>query len=235
MDLQNYRIVDLTHPISEKMPHWPGDPKTVIRRVANFGHHGFNLNRVAIGEHSGTHIGAAKHFVANGADVSAIPAESLISKAFKLDFSEPALQDRDFLISRNHILQWEEKFTTIESHSLVLLQTGWSRFWQNSEHYFGSEKERMHFPGIALDAAKFLAKERQIIGIGIDSPGIDGGLAKDFAANRFLAEHGVFHLENLNRLESLDCCDNLVFIGALPIENGSGSPCRVLGLVQKSG
>ncbi|NIA29085.1 MAG: cyclase family protein [Actinobacteria bacterium] len=235
MDLQNYRVVDLTHPVSARMPHWPGDPKTEIQQMANLEQHGFNLNRMTIGEHNGTHIGAAKHFVEHGADVSAIPAESLISKAFKLDFSEPALQDHDFLISGNDILQWEEKFTPIESGSLVLFQTGWSRFWQNSEHYFGLEKERMHFPGISLAAAKFLVKERQVVGIGIDSPGIDGGLANDFSANRFLAEHGVFHLENIDNLESLNCCGNIVFIGALPIENGSGSPCRILGLVKESG
>jgi len=233
MDLQNYRIVDLTHPISEKMPHWPGDPKTKNRRVATLGQQGYNLNRVTIGEHSGTHIGAANHLVENGADVSSITAEHLIIKACKLDFSKFALQGRDFLLSTNHILGWEEKFRTIESPCLVLLQTGWSHFWKNNENYFGLEKGQMHFPGISLGAAKFLAKERRVVGIGIDSPVIGGGVSKDLAANRCLAAHGVYHLENLTNLQLLNCCENIIFIGVLPIENGTGSPCRILGLVKK--
>ncbi len=233
MDLQSYRIVDLTHPISEKMPHWPADPITKVRRVAMLAQNGYNLYKITIGEHSGTHIGAARHFIENGADISAIPTERLIIKACKLDFSKFALQDRDFLLSTSHILDWEEKFRPIESHCLVLFQTGWSHFWKNSENYFGLEKGQMHFPGISLGAAKFLAKERRVVGIGIDSPGIDGGLSGNLAANRYLASNGVYHLENLTNLQLLNSCENLVFIGALPIENGTGSPCRILGLVKK--
>lgn len=233
MDLQNYRIVDLTHPISESMPNWPGDPKTEIRQFASLAQHGYNLFKVTIGDHSGTHIGAANHLVENGADISSITAERLVVKACKLDFSKWALQDRDFLLSTNHILDWEEKFKTIESHSLVLLQTGWSRFWNNSNDYLGIENGQMHFPGISSDAARFLVKERKVVGVGIDSPGVDGGRSKDLAANRFLAANDVYHLENLTNLELLNCCENLVFVGALPIETATGSPCRIMGLAKK--
>ena len=92
----------------------------------------------------------------------------------------------------------------------------------------------MNFPGFSKEAVEFLIANRKIIGIGIDSPGIDGGGSTEYSANKLLAKAGLYHLENLTNLKNL-CFKNIfIFIGALPIISGSGSPCRIIALQPKS-
>ena len=224
-------IIDLSHPVESGMPHWPDDPQTGLAVCRTLEQDGYRLNRLVIGEHSGTHIGAPSHFNRNQATVDRLGAGKLIVPAVKINLDAAAGENRDFLLQTEHILGWEEQHKKIES-GLVLIHTGWSRFWSDPEMYFGLENGMMHFPGVSESAARFLAQQRGIIGLGIDTAGIDGGMSNDFAAGRCLAAHGIYHLENLANLNSLPDENFTVFIGALPIVNGHGSPCRVLAVIQ---
>ncbi|MFQ6026778.1 MAG: cyclase family protein, partial [Dehalococcoidia bacterium] len=49
------RVVDLSHPIYEEMPQWPGDPPAQFETVARREREGYFLRRFSLGEHSGTH------------------------------------------------------------------------------------------------------------------------------------------------------------------------------------
>ncbi len=229
MTIHYSEIIDLSHPVSEDMPHWPGDPQTKITAHTTVAQDGYHLNSLTIGEHTGTHIGAPAHFNQKGWSIAEIDTSRLIAPAIAINSVEKIKDDRDYLISKTDIEEWESQHGRIEKGSVVLLQTGWSQFWE-TENYIQLDDTGLHFPGISEKAAEFLIQDRQIIGLGIDSAGIDGGQSTDFAANVLLAQHNIYHLENLN-LQHLLATRLTIAVGALAIRNGSGSPCRVFGFI----
>jgi len=214
------------------MPQWPGDPPTKLEKATSIEKDDFFLQKLEIGEHSGTHVGTAAHLVNNGRTMDRVPVEHLVQKCVCLDVHSFDQNRQDFLITKEHILQWEEKYGEIQDNHYVLIYTGWSRFWHEPKKYFGDESDP-HFPGVSGQAADFLIAHRNIIGLGIDSPGIDGGQAIDFATNKLLAQNDCYHLENLTNLHFLPPTGALLFIGALSLKGGSGTPCRVLAMWKK--
>jgi len=223
--VKRFRIVDLSHPIRPDLPVWPGDPPTSLQPAATLEKSGYTLNRLTIGEHSGTHAGAPCHLIPDAMDMASIPASSLVLPAVKLEVRELAATACRFLLSPEDVQRWEKKHGLIMSGAAVLIETGWSAHWHDPGRYY-SEK----FPGLDLQTVENLGR-RGITAVGIDSPGIDGGGSRDFAANRALAANGMLHLENLTGLREVPEKDAWIFIGALPIVGGSGSPARILAMV----
>jgi kynurenine formamidase len=215
------RFVDLTHPIHPAMPVWPDDPAIEIEPWSSVQKDGFLLHRLSIGEHSGTHLGAPSHFDPLGISVEQVPLETLCAPAIKIHLQADAT-----LVTRQEIDLWESKHGRIPANVWMVIESGWS------SHWLSEEVQAANFPGISEEAVRFLCIERHIAGIGIDTPGVDGGQSRHFAANRCLAENGAWHLENLCNLDQLPDSEFWLFIGALPIVNGSGSPCRVLAMIQ---
>jgi len=230
MNIKKKIIVDLTHLLSEGIPVWPGDPPIKIENVNDFQNDGYNMNNISLSEHTGTHLGAPLHFYPLGTDVSQIPTEDLILQACKINVTGNTHKNADYLLTANDITEWEESFKRIPAGNLVLIETGWNQYWESPNKYLGFQYEEMHFPGISREAIEFLNKERKIKAIGIDSAGIDGGLSLNYSVNKYCSENDVFHLENLTNLDQVNETGALVFIGALPVQRGSGSPCRILAL-----
>ncbi|MBN2412797.1 cyclase family protein [candidate division KSB1 bacterium] len=230
MNLKKKKIIDLTHLISEGIPVWPGDPRLKIETVSDFKNDSFYMNNISMSEHTGTHIGAPMHFYPFGADVSELSVNDMIIIANKINIKNHTVKNADYLLTVKDILKWEETHDPLPAECLVLIETGWSKYWDNPNIYFGFKHEAMHFPGISLEAIMFLVEERKIKGIGIDSASIDGGKSMDFIINRYCSESNIYHLENLTNLNQVNESGFLVFIGVLPIKRGSGSPCRVVAL-----
>ncbi|MBN2357357.1 cyclase family protein, partial [candidate division KSB1 bacterium] len=166
MKLEDFRVIDLTHPVTANMPVWPGDPLTRLKTTATLPQQGYYLHRLSIGEHSGTHVGAPRHFLETGAEMAAIPAERLFLQATKLDVRTVAGDRNPFLVKPEQIVEWERRHDAIQSGGLVLLHTGWSDFWHDPERYWGP-----HFPGITPESADLLVRERGVKAVGIDSAG----------------------------------------------------------------
>jgi kynurenine formamidase len=212
MQIQYNRIVDLSHPIHSDMPHWPGDPATKLEKVNDFERDGYHLHRLVIGEHSGTHVGWPSHF-----DFPNQEPERLVFSAVRILDDRPTTQDS--------IDRWESLYGPIPAYCVILYQTNWSRHWNEQAVYM------QEYPGIDPQAVRWLVHERQIVGLGIDSPGIDAFDSDDHAGNTYLARHGCFHLENLTNLHLLPDRGIHLFVGALAIKGSTGSPARVLALL----
>lgn len=217
-------IIDLTHRLLPGIPTWPGDPELALAPVAGIDIDGWYLQRVSFGEHTGTHIGVAAHMTDGGITVDMLPAELLIRPAVVFDVRGSVERDAGYLLQVSTIDEWEEKHGRIEHGSIVLLNTGWDRYWE--DEYFTDM-----YPGYSLNAAQMLAEERGVVALGIDTAGIDGGADATFGVNRYWLSGERYHLENLTALEKLPSRGATIFVGALPIAGGSGSPVRVLGVV----
>ena len=225
----NPTVIDLTHKVASGMPVWPGDPDTRLKKVATLGANDYNLNELTIGEHTGTHFGAPLHFLNKRRDAASFKVEELFVKAVKLNVRDLVESVLDFLLQPEHVLEWESKNGVLPTGYMAIVETGWSQYWGDPQKYFGLVKEGLHFPGVSLEAAKLIVSKRGAVGIGIDSPGIDGSQQK-FPVNYYLAQNSAYHIENLTNLCELSENGMYVFVGVLPIEAATGSPCRVIAL-----
>ncbi len=78
-------IVDLSLPLGEDTPLYPGDPEVRIRPWALIERDGYYMNVLKMGEHTGTHVDAPAHFIPGGKTVDELPLEKFIGDAFVLD------------------------------------------------------------------------------------------------------------------------------------------------------
>jgi kynurenine formamidase len=141
----------------------------------------------------------------------------------------------DFLLTPKHVEEWERKYGRVEAGSWVLMRTDWSKR-PDAAAFLNMKEDGSHVPGPSPDLVPFLAKERDVIGWGSEGVGTDAGQAYRFEPS--FPCHSIMHGSNKFGLASLTNLDQLPPKGAilvtppLKIVKGSGSPCRVLALVQ---
>lgn len=224
---QERKIVDLTHTLISTIPIWPGDPSVMIEPVATVATDGYLLHRLQVGEASGTHFACSAHFAEHGLTMQEFPAEQLILSGVCIDARAGVVKDPNFVLSEKHLQDWEALHGKIPERSAVLLCTGWDRHWNTPQRYLTAPT-----PGYSVAAAQMLAEERGVLGLGIDTHGIDNGNDSTFSVNNYWLQGGRFHLENLTNLGLLPPTGFVLFIGALKIAGGGGSPARVLAMLE---
>src|SRR6185369_16958684 len=168
------------------------------------------------------------------ADVSQVPARQLVAPAVVLDVSAQAAADADFLLEIEHVKAFEAEHGALPAGGWLLLRTGWDARSADAAA-FANEG---HTPGISIECARWLADEAPIQGVGVETVGTDAGLAHSFdppfPCHSFLLGRGKFGLTQLQNLAQLPPTGAVVIAGPLPIVHGSGSPCRVLALVERA-
>jgi kynurenine formamidase len=195
-------------------------------------------NNITTGEHTGTHFDAPIHWVTgrDKADVSQVPTARLIAPAVVLDFSSAAAADADFLLGIDHVREWEAQHGSLPEAGWLLYRTGWDARSHSQGEFLNASETGPHTPGISVECARWLAEESPILGVGVETVGTDAGAAHSFdppfPCHSFLLgadKYGLTQLRNLNRLPPTGA---LVVAPPLPIVDGSGSPTRVLALVE---
>ncbi|HEY8418446.1 MAG TPA: cyclase family protein [Limnochordales bacterium] len=226
------RVVHLSHILRPGMPCWPGDPPMAVEPAAELDRDGFCLQRLSLGEHTGTHVNAPSHLLAGGSTVDQVPAAALVLPAVVLDCRREAAADCDFTLEPSHIERFEARWGPIPAGSAVLLCTGWAARWHDPAAYLNPGADgRMHFPGFGLAAVRFLLEERRAAALGIDTHGIDPGCDETYAANKLALGRGALVLENVANLDQLLPVGTTLVVGLLRIAGGSGAPAAVLALV----
>lgn len=226
------RVVHLSHVIGPGMPLWPGDPPVVVEPAAGIEREGYFLQRLCIGEHSGTHLVTARTFFPDGMTMDACRAESLVVPAAVIDVRRQAAANPDFVLPLEDLLDWERRQGPLPPGAVILLHTGWDRRWGDPAAFLNTGPDgRMHFPGFSLPAADWLIQQRQVAGLGTDTHGVDPGVDVTLAVSRRVLGAGGMVLENLAGLDQLPAAGAVLVIGALRVTNGSGAPATVLAFL----
>jgi kynurenine formamidase len=239
-DLPPGKWIDLSHDFSDETIYWvnaePFRRTTVAEGVTDKGYY-YSAYNYSAAEHGGTHIDAPVHFAEGRRSVDQIPLEQLIAPAIKIDVSERAAENRDYLISIEDIKVWEKHNGRIPDLSIVLFQTGWGKFWPKKLDYLGTDAhgddavKDLHFPGLDPQAAKWLVENRRISAVGIDTASIDYGQSTEFASHVELMTNNIPAFENVANLDQVP--ESGAFVVALPmkIKGGSGAPLRIVALL----
>jgi kynurenine formamidase len=171
-----------------------------------------------------------------GLSVDAIPPTRLIGPAVVIDISDAVGADPDFLLEPDHLLAWEAANGLIPDGAWLLLRSGWSSRASDEAAFLNAGENGPRTPGPSVDAARWLANERGITGLGVETVGIDagsaGGLDPAFPAHHFLLGAGKFGLTQLQNLDRLPTTGAALVVSPLPIVGGTGSPARVFALVE---
>lgn len=229
------KIIDLGWPLNEQGPYWPAENYEPFRlkTIATIEKEGVLSKTFCSPEHLGTHLDAPNHFEKNQPAVDQIDPANLFAAGVVVDISTQAGADPDYRLSRRDLEDWEQQHGRIPEGALVLLHTGWGRFWENPARYRNQADGKMHFPGCSAEAARWLVSERHIKGMGIDTLSIDHGISKDFPVHHVLNGAGRYAIENLARLEKLPARGFYLFAAPIKIETGSGGPARVFAVLPK--
>lgn len=241
VDLQGFRVVDLTYAFDEKTLYWPTSPTTFQLDRLSYGktEAGFFYasNAFCTPEHGGTHLDAPIHFGEGKRTSDQIPPEQLIAPAVVLDISAKAAADSDYRLTLQDVLAWEEKNGRIPQGSIVLLRTGWGARWPDRKRYLGDDKpgdaSNLHFPSYGAEAARALVEQRKVGVLGVDTASIDHGPSKDFIVHQIASAANVPGLENVANLGELPATGAWVIALPMKIAGGSGGPVRIVALVPK--
>jgi kynurenine formamidase len=228
-------VVDLTHPLGSDTPNYEPSVKPVFhaRNIATVEKNGYFAREISLPEHFGTHLDAPAHFVHGLWTVDQIPTERLVSPLAVLDVRKGASGNYDYQVSVDDIAAWEKANGQIPQGAVVIARTGWESRWSSSKDYRNADaKGVLHFPGFSEEAARFLVQGRNVIGLGIDTLSIDYGPSKDYPVHKFTLSHSLYQLENVANLGSVPESGATVVVAPVKLEGGSGSPVRILALVQ---
>jgi kynurenine formamidase len=229
--IEDMRVVDLTQPLGEHTVMWPGAPSPKAETILTISHDGFFNRLVTFTEHTGTHFDAPCHMVEGARSVDQIAATSLVRPVAVIDVSEDMAGRPDSVLTLEQVQAFEDRHGRIPDAAAVFLRTGWEDFNTDAARY-ANAPDTLRFPGFGPEAARFLVEERGAVGLGIDTLGIDPGVATDFIVHRQISHpRGVWHLEGLMNLAQLPPLGAWVVVGVLPLTGGSGGPARVIALV----
>ena len=206
------QIYDISVPLSAATPTYPGDPGIEISDWTTLSDgHAANVSLLHFGAHSGTHVDAPAHFIADGAKVEAWPLQSLVGEAEVIEVPEQINVINEPFIEAHHR----------GGATRVLFKTRNSSFW-------GSPDFRPDYTYIAPGAARRLVQSGIKL-VGIDYLSVEQFKSETFETHRTLLSAGVVVLEGLD-LRAVPA--GVYELICLPLKiaggSGDGAPARAI-------
>jgi kynurenine formamidase len=241
------RIVDLTQslgpetPVIGLPPMFGSSPGVTVEVISRFDERGpaWYWNTIRMGEHTGTHFDAPIHWI-TGKDLpdsacDTIPPRRFVGPACVIDVTAEVAQSPDFLLLPEHVAAWEKQHSRIPRGAWVLLRTGWSKR-TDARSFLNVATDGPHSPGFHRTTSELLARDRDVLGVGVETVGTDAGQAGTFEPpfpnHATMHGAGKFGLASLRNLDQLPATGAVVIAAPLKLVGGSGSPLRVLALVE---
>jgi kynurenine formamidase len=234
----NVRFVDLSYSLNDTNQYWPGENYSgfEMKTIATLEKDGVLSKTLSFPEHLGTHLDAPNHFEPNQPSVAELTPEQLFGPGVVIDMSLKAEMDADAMLFVEEIEAWETEHGRIPNGAIVLLNTGWGKFWNNTIRYQNRDaRGQLHFPSYSAEAARFLIEQRKVRGIGVDNLSIDRGISKEFKVHHIVNGAGKFGLENVAHLDKLPPRGFQLLVAPIKVEDGTGGPARVWAVLPRDG
>jgi kynurenine formamidase len=241
-------VVDLTQPLSETTPviylppPFANTPGLKAHQISNYDDAGpaWSWRWLEIGEHVGTHFDAPIHWISgkDGDDLASVPVANLVGPAVVIDRVAETEADPDYLLTVADVQAFEAEHGALPERGWLFLRTGWDTRADDADAFLNAGSGMPRTPGIDAECAQYIAEQTPIVGVGVETVGIDAGGAAAFepafpvhyymlGANKY----GVTQLANLGKLPATGA---VVIVSPMKLVGGTGSPVRVLALVPKS-
>lgn len=207
--MNNFQFIDLSVPINENTPVYPGDPKTKVKKVGILEKDGYEDHHVCLGTHAGTHIDAPRHMVAKGKSLDQININQFTGKGVYIK------------VNNKRFDLGEIKKVIIKEGDIVLFHTGMNDVYYQSEYYD-------NYPAITEEIANYLVEKKVKI-VGVDMCSVDH---EPFPVHRVLLKNDILIIENLTNLSALKGKQFIIY--AFPIKlQIDAAPTRVVAKIKK--
>ncbi len=211
------KIIDLSHPISNNMPVFPGDAPPILTIANTLAEDGFVEKKITLSSHTGTHIDAPAHLLDEGTTLDKYPITKFGGSACVIKLNQlktPKIHLEDIIVF--HCI--------IETHDYILINTNWDQKWGTDEYY-------KDFPILDSSASDWLAGFKNLKGIGIDAVSVDAVDSTELYNHKAFFKNDLIIIENLTNLESLPLKEFSITCFPLSFQNAEGSPVRAVAFV----
>jgi len=248
------KIFDLSHPLNNNTLHWPKNIgfeyiKFFDGERANDQNQTYHVKSdgLHMAVHCGTHLDAPAHFNKNGWTVDKIPIERLVDvPVYVIDVSEKVKLNRSYTFVKEDFMGANLNGKQITPGSVVLVYTGMSALYNEGEEAYMGTRTRniseMKIPGWGKEAAEYMV-ELRVYGVGLDSLSVDSSERHGANELRDPLAHVIFNANNIFMIENVNSkllemanerAEMRLFINPLPINEGSGSPIRLIAMTVNS-
>ena len=203
-------IYDVTVPLRAGLPVWDGDPLTTVDQVVSIKEGGpYNLSRLALSAHAGTHVDAPRHFLASGQGIDTAPLDVLIGPC--LLWAPPGVGPITAAMLGG----------LPDEVDRLLIKTTVGRWWEDEPPALPPD-----WRALTAEAAHVLLR-RQLRLAGTDAPSIDAPDATDFPVHHALLGSGVVVVESLDLSLVAPGTYDLVCL-PLRVVGSDGAPARAV-------
>jgi arylformamidase len=207
----NLRLIDISLPITSRLPRWPGDPPIQMETFLDFPDDGVRASSLSFSLHTGTHIDAPLHHLPDGGDVDGLDLASLIGPVAVIDVGDVERVTAGVL--GDHL--------GAEAPDRLLVKTLNSAGWSSATEF------NPDFVAFTRDAAEWIV-ERGIRLVGVDYLSVQSFHDPDPDVHVILLEEGVVILEGLDLSRVDVALRHELLCLPLRIRGAEGGPCRAV-------
>jgi kynurenine formamidase len=240
--LKDAKYIDLTHAFEPVQPVWPGFGNATFKpaRAGNriegyvdigeeftYKKHGFIATAYDLTtDQYGTQLDPPAHWDDHGATISDLPATYAVRPLVVIDIHDKVARDNGYHLQVSDILDWEKKHGRIPEGSVVMVRSDWYKKWADSKRF--NEKP---FPGVSLDALKFLHLKRNILFHGHEP--LDTDTTPNLEGEYWLMHHHYTQAEGVANLDKVPEAGALIAIGFAKPKGGTGGYARYIAIAPR--
>jgi len=230
--LKSAKYIDLSHTITPTIPVWKGfgpsrfaaasDPQS--GKPYTYAKDGFEATAYQLStDQLGTQLDPPAHWAPEFPSIDELPVTYTLRPLAVISIVEQVEKDPGYHLQVADIERWEMMHGRIPEGAVVMVRSDWSKEWPSPEL-----TKRSVFPGVSLDALKFLHEQRHILFHGHEP--LDTDTTPTLEGEHWLMHHGYAQAEgvvNLDRVAQNGC---LIAIGFPKFQGGLGGYARYVGI-----
>jgi kynurenine formamidase len=230
--LAGAKYVDLTHTVNPHIPVWAGFAKSTFSPAADpktgkpwsYKANGFEATHYDLGtDQLGTQLDPPAHWNPDYPAIDELPATYTLRPLVVIPIQDKVARDPGYHLTVDDVLAWEAKHGRIPAGSVVFIRSDWSKDWPDP-----ALATRPSFPGVKLEALKFLHEQRHILFHGHEP--LDADNTPTFESERWLLTHGYTQAEAVANLDKVPETGALVAIGFPKFQGGTGGYARFIAI-----
>ena len=233
------KYVDLTHTITPTIPVWPGFGDSTFMPaeagadlgdyaakgdVYTYEKHGFVATSYLLKtDQLGTQLDPPAHWAPEYPTIDELPATYTLRPLVVIPMQDKVAEDFGYALQVSDIEAFEEEHGQIPEGSVVFVRSDWSKGWPDKEF-----AAKTPFPGVGLDALKFLHEQRHILFHGHEP--LDTDATPDLEGEYWLMHNGYAQAEGVANLDQVPPTGCLVSIGYPKFAGGVGGYARYVAI-----
>jgi kynurenine formamidase len=230
--LKNAKYIDLTHTVTPSIPVWKGFRPSTFGRSVNpengrpyeYAQDGFEATQYNLStDQLGTQLDPPAHWAPEYPAIDELPATYAVRPLVVVSIVSQVARNAAYHLQVEDIAQWEEEHGRIPGGSVVMVRSDWSKEWANPE--LASRKQ---FPGVSLEALKFLHEQRHILFHGHEP--LDTDTTPTLEGEHWLLHNGYTQAEGVANLDKVPETGCLITIGYPKFQGGLGGYARFVAI-----